>query len=53
MFKREVVFLGRVVSEKGYNLDPSTITPVLQLKESPPKTGKQSSKANGIFELLP
>ena len=38
MFKREVKFLGRIVSSEGYKLDPSTITPILHLKESPPKT---------------
>ena len=49
MFKREVVFLGRVVSEKGYNLDPSTITPVLQQKESPPKTVNEVRKLMGFL----
>ena len=29
LFKKEVVFLGRVVSEEGYKLDPSSIKPVL------------------------
>jgi hypothetical protein len=31
MFKREVVFLGRVVSGEGYKLDPSTVAPILRL----------------------
>jgi hypothetical protein len=32
MFKREVLFLGRIVSAEGYTLDPSTVAPVLRLK---------------------
>ena len=50
MFKREVVFLGRVVSEKGYNLDPSTIAPILRLKESPPKTVNEVRKLMGFLK---
>ena len=35
LFKREVTFLGRVVSEEGYKLlDPSSIKPVLALIDS-------------------
>ena len=44
LFKREVTFLGRVVSEEGYKLDPSSIKPVLALKDSPPKTVNEVSK---------
>ena len=32
MFKREVLFLGRIVSEEGYKLDPSTVAPILRMK---------------------
>ncbi|CAB4033072.1 Hypothetical predicted protein [Paramuricea clavata] len=40
IFKREVVFLGRIVSEEGYKLDPSTVAPILRMKE--PKDCKRS-----------
>ena len=49
MFKKEVVFLGRVVSEEGYKLDPSSIKPVLSLKESSPKTVNEVRKLMGFL----
>ncbi|XP_035264283.1 uncharacterized protein LOC118222647 [Anguilla anguilla] len=36
MFKRSVRFLGRIVSEQGYTMDPADIEPVLALKERRP-----------------
>ena len=38
LFKREVTFLGRIVSEEGYKLNPSSVKPFLALRDSPPKT---------------
>ena len=38
LFRREVNFLGRVVSAEGYKLDPATIASVLNLAKTPPKT---------------
>ena len=49
LFQREVVFLGRVVSEDGYHLDPSGIKPVLHLKESTPKTVNDVRKVMGFL----
>ena len=49
LFKREVTFLGRVVSEEGYTLDPSSIKPVLALKDSPPKTVNEVRKLMGFL----
>lgn len=49
MFKRELKFLGRIVSSEGYKLDPSTITPILRLKESPPKTVNEVRKLMGFL----
>ena len=49
LFKREVTFLGRVVSEEGYKLDPSSIKPVLALKDSPPKTINEVRKLMGFL----
>ena len=49
LFKREVVFLGRVVSAEGYKLDPSAITPVFHLKETPPKTTRDVRKLMGFL----
>ena len=37
-FKKEVKFLGRVISEEGYKLDTSNIKPALQLKDTHPRT---------------
>ena len=50
LFKREVVFLERVVSGGGYKLDPSSIKSVLAPKDSIPKT---VSKTYGFPKLLP
>ena len=49
LFKRKVKFLGRVVSEEGYALDPSSIKPVLALKDSPPKTVNEVRKFMGFL----
>ena len=49
LFKRKVKFLGRVVSEEGYALDPSSIKPVLALKDSPPKTVNEVRKIMGFL----
>ena len=38
LFKREVNYLGRIVSEDGCRLDPKAIESVLCLKEKPPQT---------------
>ena len=38
LFRKEVSFLGRVVSADGYKLDPLSIAPVLNLAKNPPKT---------------
>ena len=35
LFKREVNFLGRVISAEGYKLDPATMTPILNLAKRP------------------
>ena len=47
LFKKEVVFLGRVVSEEGYKLDSSSIK--LSLKESSPKTVNEVRKLMGFL----
>ena len=49
MFKREVVFLGRVVSAEGYKLDPSTMAPILRLKDTPPKNVIEVRKLMGFL----
>lgn len=38
LFKCNVRFLGRMVSNEGHNMDPAEITPVLVLKEKQPNT---------------
>ena len=49
IFKREVLFLGRIVSEEGYKLDPSTVAPILRMKETPPKTVNEVRKLMGFL----
>ena len=49
VFRREVNFLGRVVSAEGYKLDPATITPVLNLAKTPPKTVGQVRQVVGVL----
>jgi len=49
LLKRKVKFLGRVVSEEGYTLDPSSIKSVLALKDSPPKTVNEVRKLMGFL----
>ena len=38
LLRKEVNFLGRIVSEGGYKLDPESIKPVLSLQKLTPKT---------------
>ena len=38
LFKREVRFLGRIVSGDGYRMDPESVKAVEKLKETLPKT---------------
>jgi hypothetical protein len=38
LFKREVCFLGRIVSEQGYTMDPKGIEAVESLKDTKPTT---------------
>jgi hypothetical protein len=49
IFKREVLFLGRIVSEEGYKLDPSTVAPILRMKETPPKAVNKVRKLMGFL----
>ena len=49
MFKREVLFLGRIVSEEEYKLDPYTVAPILRMKETPPKTVNEVRKLMGFL----
>ena len=38
MFRKEVNFLGRIISPDGYKLDPDSIKPILHLQKLTPKT---------------
>ena len=49
IFKREVVFLGRIISKDGYKLDPSTIATILCMQETPPKTVNEVRKLMGFL----
>ena len=49
LFKREVNFLGRVVSAEGCKLDLVTMAPVLNLAKTPPKTVGQVRQVVGLL----
>ena len=49
LFKREVHCLGRIVSERGYKLDPSNIREVLSLKEKQPRTVGEVRQLLGLL----
>ena len=37
LFKKEVTYLGRIISEEGHRIDPAGITPLIHLKDWTPK----------------
>ena len=49
MFKKEVNYLGRIVSAAGYRVDPSNVKAVLALKETNPKTVGDVRKLLGLL----
>uniref|UniRef100_H3B3V0 ribonuclease H n=1 Tax=Latimeria chalumnae TaxID=7897 RepID=H3B3V0_LATCH len=49
LFKRKVRFLGRMVSEEGYTMDPAKIAPVQALKEKRPVTIGELRKVLGFL----
>ena len=49
VFRKEVKFLGRVVSSEGYKLDMESINPVLNLQNTTPKTVGDIKKLVGLL----
>ena len=49
MFKKEVNYLGRIVSADGYRVDSSNVKAVLALKETNPKTVGDVRKLLGLL----
>ena len=49
VFRKEVKFLGRVVSSEGYKLDMDSINPVLNLQNTTPKTVGDIRKLVGLL----
>ena len=49
VFKKEVNYLGRIVSADGYRVDPSSVKAVLTLKETNPKTFGDVRKLLGLL----
>jgi hypothetical protein len=43
------MFLGRIISKDGYELDPSTIATILCMQETPPKTVNKVRKLMGFL----
>ena len=49
MFRKEVNFLGRIISLEGYKLDPESIKPILHLQKSTPKTVGDARRLLGLL----
>ena len=49
LFKRQVSFLGRIVSEKGYNIDPKATEAVILLKSKIPRTVGEVRRVIGLL----
>lgn len=49
VFKRKVRFLGRMISEEGYTMDPAEIAPVQALRDQPPSTVGELSRVLGFL----
>jgi hypothetical protein len=49
LFEREVVFLGRIVSERGYRMDPAGVEVIHNLKSSPPKNVGDVRRLMGLL----
>jgi hypothetical protein len=49
LFQREVCYLGRIVSEKGYRIDPKNVSALKSLKETPPKSIGEVRKLLGLL----
>ena len=49
LFEKEVVFLGRIVSEQGYRMDPKGTDAIKQLKDVPPRTVGEVRKLVGLL----
>ena len=48
-FKKEVTFLGRIVSKHGYRIDPENNKAVSTLKDNPPNTVVDVRKIVGLL----
>ena len=49
LFKKEVRFLGRIVSSKGFQVDPKTVQPVLELAKQKPQSVGDVRKYMGML----
>lgn len=49
LFKRQVSFLGRMVSEQGYSIDPKTTEAVTRFKEKTPQTVGEVRRIVGLL----
>ena len=49
LFKKEVKYLGRIVSQEGYRADPENIKPIVSLKERTPKTVGEVRQLMGLL----
>lgn len=48
-FQKEVCYLGRIVSEEGYRIDPGNVNAIKSLKETPAKSVGEVRKLLGLL----
>ena len=51
LFCKEVSYLGRIISEEGYKMDPKNIEPVLALKDLRPKNATEVRRLVGLLSV--
>ena len=51
LFCKEVSFLGRIISEDGYKMDPKNVKPVLALKDLRPKNASEVRRLVGLLSV--
>ena len=51
LFCKEVSYLGRIISENGYKMDPKNVEPVLALKDLRPKNASEVRRLVGLLSV--
>ena len=51
LFFKEVSYLGRIISENGYKMDPKNVEPVLALKDLRPRNASEVRRLVGLLSV--